>query len=138
MDELEKWAKSVELTPTIVALRERVRSVLRGELDLTFPKLGVPEAERQKLEAMCEAMVNKLLHQPLTELKQSQTSHDGSQLVMAVQRLFKLEDKVKLSSASQVARAEGEFGGQPQAKLGGFASGALRGPARRMLYAGSL
>jgi glutamyl-tRNA reductase len=114
LDELEKWAKSVELTPTIVALRERVRSVLRGELDRTFPKLDVPETERQKLEAMCEAMVNKLLHQPLTELKQSQSSHDGSQLVEAVQRLFKLEDKVKLSSASQVARAEGELATNPK------------------------
>jgi glutamyl-tRNA reductase len=111
LDELEKWARSVELTPTIVALRERVRGVLRGELDKTFPKLGVPETERQKLEAMCESMVNKLLHQPLTELKQSQSSHDGSALVVAVQRLFKLEDKVRMSSASQVARAESELAG---------------------------
>jgi glutamyl-tRNA reductase len=106
LDELEKWARSVELTPTIVALRERVRGVLKAELDRTFPKLGVPEAERQKLEAMCEAMVNKLLHQPLTELKQSQSRHDGASLVEAVQRLFRLEDKVRLSSASQVARNE--------------------------------
>jgi len=109
LDELEKWAKSVELTPTIVALRERVRGILRGELDKTFPKLGLAETERQKLEVMCEAMVNKLLHQPLTELKHSASSHDGSALVEAVQRLFKLEDKVRMSSASQVARAEGEL-----------------------------
>jgi glutamyl-tRNA reductase len=114
LDELEKWAKSVELTPTIVALREKVRGVLRGELDKTLPKLGVAETERQKLEAMCEAMVNKLLHQPLTELKQSQSSHDGSALVEAVQRLFKLEDKVRLSSASQVARAETELAANPK------------------------
>jgi glutamyl-tRNA reductase len=114
LDELEKWARSVELTPTIVALREKVRGVLRGELDKTFPKLGVPETERQKLEAMCEAMVNKLLHQPLTELKHSQSSHDGSALVEAVQRLFKLEDKVRLSSASQVARAETELAANPK------------------------
>jgi glutamyl-tRNA reductase len=106
LDELEKWARSVELTPTIVALRERVLGVLKAELDRTFPKLGVPETERHKLEAMCEAMVNKLLHQPLTELKQSQSSHDGASLVEAVQRLFRLEDKVRLSSASQVARNE--------------------------------
>lgn len=104
LDELDRWARSVELTPTIVALRERVRSVLRGELEKTFPKLGVPESERQKLEAMCEAMANKLLHQPLTELKQSQSHHDGSQFVEAVQRLFGLSDKVRESAASQVAR----------------------------------
>jgi glutamyl-tRNA reductase len=103
LDELERWARSVELTPTIVALRERVRGLLRAELDRTWPKLDVPETERKKLEAMCEAMANKLLHQPLTELKQSQSSHDGSALVEAVQRLFKLEEQVRQSSASQVA-----------------------------------
>ena len=103
LDELERWARSVELTPTIVAFRERVRGVLRAEFDRAWPKLNVPETERKKLEAMCEAMANKLLHQPLTELKQSQSSHDGPALVEAVQRLFRLEDQIRQSSASQVA-----------------------------------
>jgi len=103
LDELEKWARSVELTPTIVALRERVRGVLRAELDKTFPRLGMADSERKKLEAMCEAMANKLLHQPLTELKQSQSTHEGSALVEAVQRLFKLEEQIKQTAASQVA-----------------------------------
>jgi glutamyl-tRNA reductase len=90
LDELERWARSLELTPTIVAFRERVRGVLRAELDKTLPKLEIPDSERKKLEAMCEAMVNKLLHGPLTELKQSQTGPDGAGLVEAVQRLFRL------------------------------------------------
>jgi glutamyl-tRNA reductase len=91
LDELERWSRSLELTPTIVALRERVRSLLRSELEKTLPKLSMPAGERQKLEAMCEAMANKLLHGPLTELKQSQSSNDGPALVEAVQRLFRLE-----------------------------------------------
>jgi glutamyl-tRNA reductase len=105
LDELERWARSVELTPTIVALRERVRSVLRAELDKTLGKLSIAEAERQRLEAMCEAMTNKLLHQPLTALKQSQSSQDGAALVEAVQRLFRLEDNVRRSAESPVALA---------------------------------
>jgi glutamyl-tRNA reductase len=90
LDELERWSRSVELTPTIVALRERVRGVLRAELDKTLPKLNLPDAERKKLESMCEAMAAKLLHGPLTELKQSQGANDGAALVEAVQRLFGL------------------------------------------------
>jgi glutamyl-tRNA reductase len=105
LDELERWARSVELTPTIVALRERVRSLLRAELDKTLPKLSVAEPERQRLEAMCEAMANKLLHQPLTELKQSQSSQEGATLVEAVQRLFRLDDQVRRSAESPVALA---------------------------------
>jgi glutamyl-tRNA reductase len=101
LDELERWVRSVELTPTIVALRERVRGVLRGELDKTLPKLAIADAERKKLEAMVEAMANKLLHGPLTELKQSQSSADGAGLVEAIQRLFRLTDTGQ--SASEVA-----------------------------------
>jgi glutamyl-tRNA reductase len=73
-----------------VALRERVHAVLRGELERTLGKLNVNEGERQKLEAMCDAMVNKLLHTPLTELKQDEAGSDGANLVEAVQRLFGL------------------------------------------------
>jgi glutamyl-tRNA reductase len=94
LDELERWSRSVELTPTIVALRERVRGLLRGELDKALPKLALPDSERKKLETMCEAMANKLLHGPLTELKQSQATGDGALLVEAVQKLFRLGETV--------------------------------------------
>jgi glutamyl-tRNA reductase len=105
LDELDRWARSVELTPTIVALRERVRGLLRGELERTLPKLALPDSERKKLEAMCEAMANKLLHGPLTELKQSQTGHDGPALVEAVQRLFRLEEARSTSDSARVPAA---------------------------------
>jgi glutamyl-tRNA reductase len=95
LDELERWARSIELTPTIVALRERVRGLLRGELDKTLPKLAIPDSERKKLEAMIEAMANKVLHGPLTELKQSQATSDGATLVEAVQKLFRLGEEPK-------------------------------------------
>ena len=42
------------------------------------------------LEAMCESIVNQLLHAPLTELKRSHKEGDAA-LVHAVQRLFKLD-----------------------------------------------
>jgi glutamyl-tRNA reductase len=91
LEELQRWARSIELTPTIVALRERVRGMLRGELEKTLPKLALAEADLKKLEAMTEAMANKLLHGPLTELKKSQGSSEGPTLIDAVQRLFRLE-----------------------------------------------
>jgi len=93
LDELERWARSIELTPTIIALRDRVRGLLRGELEKTLPKLAIAESERKKLEGMVEAMANKLLHAPLTELKQSQASTDGATLLEAVQRLFRLGEE---------------------------------------------
>ena len=98
LEELQRWARSIELTPTIVALRERVRGMLRAELDKTLPKLSLAEADLKKLEAMTEAMANKLLHGPLTELKKSQGGGDAHHLIDAVQRLFRLEEPPPLAA----------------------------------------
>jgi glutamyl-tRNA reductase len=97
----EDWQRSLDLTPTLVALRERVRSVVRGELERTLPRLkSVTDAERKSLDAMCEAIVNKLLHRPLTELKKSRGEPDGAQLVESVSRLFELSPAVQPEQAS--------------------------------------
>ncbi len=91
----EKWLQTLELTPTIVALRERVRESVFKEKQKALPKLGelTPQQERA-LEQMCEGIVNQLLHAPLTELKQSTSERpaaDSPKLVDAVRRLFRLE-----------------------------------------------
>jgi hypothetical protein len=39
---------------------------------------------------MCDAMVSKLLHRPLTELKKSRSEPEGAQLLESVHRLFEL------------------------------------------------
>ena len=105
LDELERWARSIELTPTIVALRDRVRGMLRAELEKTLPKLSLPDNERKKLEAMTEAMANKLLHGPLTELKQSQATTDGAMLLEAVQKLFRLNEPASSEAPAAPASA---------------------------------
>jgi glutamyl-tRNA reductase len=87
----EEWQRSLDLTPTLVALRQRVTAVLRAEIDRTLPRLkSLSDAEKKSLDAMCDAMVNKLLHRPLTELKKSRGEPDGAQLLESVTRLFDL------------------------------------------------
>lgn len=105
----DKWLRTQELTPTIVALRERVHAVVLGEKQKAMSKLGGlnPQQERA-LDAMCESIVNQLLHAPLTELKRGHEGNDGARLVEAVQRLFKLEVEEPSS-----ARAEQSTGLEP-------------------------
>ncbi len=88
----EDWQRSLDLTPTLVALRERVRGVILTELERTLPRLkNVSEAEQRTLTAMAEAMANKILHRPLTELKKSREDPDSAVLVSSVRRLFELD-----------------------------------------------
>jgi glutamyl-tRNA reductase len=62
------------------------------EKDRTLPKLSsLNEADRRTLDAMCDAVVNKLLHAPLTELKRSSRDGDEAATIEVTQRLFQLE-----------------------------------------------
>jgi glutamyl-tRNA reductase len=89
----EQWQRSLGLTPTLVALRERVRGVVTSELERTLPRLkNVSASEKKSLEMMADAIVNKLLHAPITELRKSREQPDGDQLVLSVRKLFALDD----------------------------------------------
>ncbi len=90
--EFEVWRRSLALTPTIVALRARVRDIVVGELARTVPRLeGLSDDHKKSLDRMADAIVNKLLHQPLTELKKGAEHDEGAQLLDAAQRLFALQ-----------------------------------------------
>jgi len=96
-DEVESflsWRRSLELAPTIVALRKRFGQVAEEELRRALPRLGsLGESDRAVLEAMSRSLVNKLLHQPMTELKAGAGEPDGALLIDAVRRLFALSEQ---------------------------------------------
>ena len=87
------WRRSLALAPTIVALRKRFGQIADEELQRTIPRLdGVSHADRAVLEAMGRSMVNKLLHQPMTQLKAGAGEPDSALLIDAVRRLFALSE----------------------------------------------
>jgi glutamyl-tRNA reductase len=96
-DEVESflsWRRSLELAPTIVALRKRFGQVAEDELRRALPRLqSLSGQDRAVLEAMSRSLVNKLLHQPMTELKAGAGEPDGALLIDAVRRLFALAEE---------------------------------------------
>ena len=87
------WRRSLELAPTIVALRKRFGQVAEDEVRRTLGRLkGLSEADRSAIEAMSRSLVNKLLHHPMTELKSGAGDPDGALLIDAVRRLFRLQE----------------------------------------------
>jgi glutamyl-tRNA reductase len=98
-----------DLTPTIVALREKFHGIGRGELERAFRALkSLEPAERSALEAMTQAIVNKILHLPLAALKELATSEDGIAALEAtelIHQLFALElDEEPLDEGEDSAR----------------------------------
>ncbi|UJR78477.1 glutamyl-tRNA reductase [Sandaracinus amylolyticus] len=102
----EEWRKQLDLKPIIVGLRRHVREVLAAELERTMPRLsGDAARDRAALEKMLDAATNKLLHQPLTELKKAGEAGDG-QVLAVVRRLFPVEEAAaEGASVSRIAPA---------------------------------
>jgi glutamyl-tRNA reductase len=87
----EKWFNALAVVPTIVALRGKMEGIVRGEMERSARWLGGLEAEeRSRIEWLAASIVNKILHDPITGLKEESSEKDELPYVAAVRRLFKL------------------------------------------------
>ena len=92
LDRFERWLSSLEVVPTIAALRERGDEVVRrvmAENENRWESLS--EADRERLEAMTKAVASRLLHEPTLRMRRSAGSDDAYQFVSALRELFGLD-----------------------------------------------
>jgi glutamyl-tRNA reductase len=84
-----EWLRTLGMVPTVAALRARADALQQEELARTLKRLrDLTPQQRQRVEAMANALVKKLLHDPIARLKSS----DGERYVAAVRELFNLDD----------------------------------------------
>lgn len=93
------WLKSLEVVPTIVALRHRADEIQRAEIERTLAKIGsMSPRQRELVEELAAAITNKLLHSPLIALKAEADSPNGPLFAETAQRLFDLEKELERMS----------------------------------------
>lgn len=84
----------VEVIPTIVSLRERLEAIRLGEVRKTLTRLPDANAEtREAIDALSSAIVNKILHAPITKLRESSRAGAGRSWMELVHELFGLGRK---------------------------------------------
>jgi glutamyl-tRNA reductase len=92
--EVERYAAvstAREVAPLVVALREAAESVRAAELDRFAARLAeLSPAEREAVEALTRAIVQKLLHAPTVQLKDAAGTPRGERLADALRTLFEL------------------------------------------------
>lgn len=95
VETFSKWFKSLEVVPTIVALREKVEDIRRKELERVTDKLRTlsPE-ELAAVEGLTNTIISKILHGPLVALKSEANSSNGLLYVETIKKIFNLEVKV--------------------------------------------
>ena len=83
--------QDVEVVPTIVSLKEKLEAIRRGELDKALARLPGASAEmRAVLEALSQAIVNKVLHAPVVKLRDSSRDGHGRRWTEVVSEIFGL------------------------------------------------
>ncbi|MGH7388875.1 MAG: glutamyl-tRNA reductase [Candidatus Rokuibacteriota bacterium] len=81
----------VEVVPTIVSLRARLEDIRVGEVRRALARLpdATPET-REAIDALSAAIVNKILHAPITKLRESSRAGAGRSWTELVHELFGL------------------------------------------------
>jgi glutamyl-tRNA reductase len=91
VDRLLVRLKTLELGPTVVALQQKLHAMREQELARAGLDGLTPE-QRAAVEEMSRALVNRILHAPLTEIKRLPQEPDGLKFVELVRRMFQLKD----------------------------------------------
>jgi glutamyl-tRNA reductase len=101
--EVERFAarlKDLEVTPTIVALRDKLEAIRRAEVDKALARLGGADEEtRRVMEALSQSIVNKILHAPTEKLRDSSRAGHGHSWIELISELFGLKGALGRSGA---------------------------------------
>ena len=102
-----QWERALDAVPTIVDLREKVEDVRKRELDKALGSLNeISEDQKRAVEAMSQAIVNKLLHAPLVVLKQAASMPEtGDNTIAVARRLFNLDKELKRPGHEKAAES---------------------------------
>jgi glutamyl-tRNA reductase len=86
------WNRQRELGPAIKALYSRYHAIAQEEVARTINKLpNLSDAEKAHLEDLSRRIVNKLLHDPIQTLRESDAAHaQAAQYLHALEKLFHL------------------------------------------------
>ncbi|HSD02200.1 MAG TPA: glutamyl-tRNA reductase [Gaiellales bacterium] len=83
------WMAALEVVPAITSLRAHAERIRVAELERA--RLGdLSQAERERLDALTQRIVNKLLHRPTVRLKQLAAEDESGPYAEAVTELFGL------------------------------------------------
>jgi glutamyl-tRNA reductase len=89
----QSWLQTMEVYPTIIALKEKAAAICETELKKTLSHLGpVSDEQRQSLEVLLNSVTQKLLHDPFIFLKREHSMQKSPhQELNLVRRLFNLD-----------------------------------------------
>ena len=87
------WWRSLETVPTISCLRSKVENIREQEMEKALSRLGSEFGEKHQevIEALTRGIVNKILHEPMVQLRAQQDIEARRHCLQSLQMLFNLD-----------------------------------------------
>ncbi len=85
------WERSLALGPAITELRAWAENVRSQEVAKLAKKKSLEEKDLEELERVTRTLVNKLLHRPMTQMRDLVRGKDGQVFLEAFQEIFDLD-----------------------------------------------
>lgn len=90
--EFLNWLSTLSVIPTIKALQQRGKEIKEKELRHCLNRLGKTDPRTEKLiRGLADSLVKKLLHTPVTRLKEYASLHEGHLYSKMLENLFALQ-----------------------------------------------
>jgi glutamyl-tRNA reductase len=87
------WLRSLETVTTISCLRNKIETIREQELEKALSRLGSEFGDKHQevIEALTKGIVNKILHDPMVQLRAQQDVEARRKCMQALQMLFNLD-----------------------------------------------
>jgi glutamyl-tRNA reductase len=88
------YLKSLDMLPIIADIHQQAEAIRTAELQKTLRRMpDLTEAERERIEALTQSLVKKLLEHPTRRLRAEATSHRATEYAALARILFNLSDE---------------------------------------------
>ncbi|WP_445176600.1 glutamyl-tRNA reductase [Microcoleus sp.] len=93
VEAFDLWWRSLETVPTISCLRDKIELIREQELEKALSRLGSEFSEKHQdvIESLTRGIVNKILHDPMVQLRAQQDIEARRQAMQTLQTLFNLD-----------------------------------------------
>jgi glutamyl-tRNA reductase len=93
LEEFQKFLDSFDVLPIIAQIHQQAEALRQAELEKTLRRLPhLSEEERRRIDALTNALVNKILGAPLSRLRTRSTNGQAAEYAILARDLFGLGD----------------------------------------------
>ncbi len=87
------WLKELEAVPTIVSLRTKAEEITQSEMEKAANWMQkIDQEEQEKIKILVNSIVNKILHTPVSVLKEESSEVGSTDIVATVRQIFRLDE----------------------------------------------